>query len=132
MTHNLKNGIEEATMFTEYRNVYNAMGNDKHIKNLHLEIVEAERDLHELQAELAKAEAPYREALKEAEARITKIVLAEGHSVTLFGVEAKYAAGRRSTAWKSVAGELNPPTELVEKYTTVGDPSVTVRVLAHG
>ncbi len=116
-------------MFAEYRKAHDLMSADLIVQGWQRAVENAERNLAMLREGLAQAEMPHRETMALWRERIIETVLAEGHDVILFGVEAKYSKGRRSTAWKSVAGELSPPVELIEKYTTVGEPSVTVQIL---
>lgn len=37
----------------------------------------------------------------------------------------KACAGRRTTAWKKVAEACNAPADIVEKFTTLGDPTMS-------
>jgi len=74
-------------------------------------------------------EDPYRARMDDAQALICQEVVAAGQTVSQFGVEAKYSAGRRSTEWKAVALRMKAPQSLIDEFTTPGNPSVTVRVL---
>jgi len=86
-------------------------------------------ELHEAEISVTQWEDPYRAKMDDAQALICEAVASIGQSVTEFGVEAKYSAGRRSTKWESVARRLNAPQSLIDEFTTPGKPSVTVRVL---
>jgi len=38
-----------------------------------------------------------------------------------------HTAPRRIVGWKSIAEELNPPEELIERYTRLGDPGYRIK-----
>lgn len=109
-------------MFEQYRAAYDAMESDPAIQRARKAIADYQRSLEEL-------ERPYRDRLAIASRGIETIVLSERKSVTLFGVKAKYTKGRETTSWKGVAQDLNPPQELVAKYTKAGEPSVRIKII---
>jgi len=133
--------------FKLYREAHEAMNADATVQQARAAHREAEAKLAEMQAQHAEAErplieelreadmtiafweAPYRANMDDAQAAICVAVAGIGQSMTEFGVEAKYSAGRRSTEWKSIALRMNAPKSLIEEYTTPGKPSVTVRVI---
>lgn len=109
-------------MFKEYREAYDAMEAD--------ETIQWYREaIKEYQATLDKFEKPYRERMAEAEEKIVAAVLPGKQSVTLFGVAGRFFKGRRSTSWKGVAMELEPPQELIEAHSKVGEPRVVVGIV---
>jgi len=108
--------------FEEYRIAYDAMEADP-------AILKARKALADYQASLIEIERPYRDRMCEAAVGITALTLSEQKSITLFGVEARYTKGRETVSWKSVAQDLNPPEELIGKYTKTGEPSVNIKVV---
>jgi hypothetical protein len=108
--------------FEEYRKAHDELDADPVVAALWDGVVAAQK-LH------AEATAPYQDRMRVAEEVIRGMVLEEGHSVTLHGVEARYTKGRASTSWKSVAEAVGAPAEVIAKHTKEGDPSVSVRVV---
>lgn len=109
-------------MFKEYRKAHDEMENNSAIADLR-------EALNQAQEALAQAEKPYRERIAKAADEIKATVLEQGKSVTLFDVEASYKKGRRSTSWKKIAEEMNPPESIISRHTKYGNPSVSVKVL---
>ncbi|MFH1485599.1 MAG: hypothetical protein ABIH46_05985 [Chloroflexota bacterium] len=107
--------------FKAYRLAYDAMEADP--------IVLTARAILKIdQAAVGNAEAVYREAMTEHGQQITAAVLENGKSVTMHDVEAKYTKGRVTPSWKSIASLWMPSDKLVAEHSTVGKPSVSVRV----
>ena len=108
-------------MFKQYRQAYDEMETNEEIQ--------ATRNAIQLyQAKLTELEMPYRDRMKEAAAAITAAVLETGKTTTLFGVVARFFKGRTSVSWKAVANALNPPDELIERYTRTGQPRVQIAI----
>ena len=110
------------TPFYDYKKAYDEMGADATIQRLQVYIDEQVEVLAELQA-------PYFDRMSEAAEEIEGLVMAEGKTIVLSGVRGSYHKGRQSTSWKGIAMELDPPEELVEKHTKVGEPSVIVSIV---
>ena len=108
-------------MFNDYRRAYIEMESD--------ELVQCARDaIEESRSHLAILEAPYRDRLLQASKSITSFVIGEGKSITRDGVIATYNKGRTSTSWKSVAVAANAPQEVIDQFTKIGNPSVSVKM----
>ncbi len=109
-------------MFEGYRQAYDSMEADPAIKR-------ARQAIEQYQASLEKLKAPYREKMAETEAEIVEVILVQRESLTLHGVYARYARGRVSRSWKSIATDMQAPQELIDEHTKVGKPSVSVKVV---
>ena len=107
--------------FFEYRLAHDEMVDDGAVEGLR-NTLKITRDA------LAKIEAPYRERMMRAEEGIKETVLDQQRTVALHGVEATYTKPRKTVKWKAVAQEYSPPDELIEEHTTVGHPSVRIKV----
>ena len=107
--------------FEEYRKAFDEMAEDVNIPALEREIIEA-------QAALAEATSPYLERIQQAEEGIRETVLDQQRTMVLNGIEATYSKPRKSTSWKGVAMTFDPPVELIEEHSKVGNPSVRIKV----
>jgi len=108
-------------MFKLYRQAYIEMESDEEVQQIRGFIADLQDSLEEI-------EAPYRDRIADAKDAITNLVLEEGQSIARHGVRATYKNGRRITSWKSVASELSPSQDLIDQFTTVGKPSVKVKL----
>lgn len=109
------------TPFFDYKQAHDEMEADEKIRRLRAYLSEQQQNLIDL-------EAPYYERMDEAGGRIKELILAEEKTIVMHGVRGSYQHGRHSTSWKLIAAALNPPDELLGKYTKVGPPSVVVSV----
>ena len=109
-------------MFRDYRQAYDEMEANQEIQITRQVIISTKERLAEL-------EKPYRDRIAQAQEEITKAVLQSKKTTTLFGVIAKFFKPRRSTAWKSVAQAMDPPQDLIDKFTKYGEPRVQVSVV---
>ena len=110
------------TPFSDYKKAHDEMGADVTIRRL-------QEYIGTQMKKLAELEVPYHERMAVAAEEIRELVMAEGKTIVLSGVRGSYYKGRRSTSWKGIATELDPPEELVEKHTKVGEPSVIVSIV---
>ena len=107
--------------FEEYRKAYDEMAGDANIPELEMALAEAREAL-------AAVATPYFERMKNAEEGIRETVLDQQRTMVLNGVEAIYTKPRKSTSWKGVAMSYDPPSELIEEHSTIGNPSVRVQI----
>ena len=107
--------------FEEYRKAHDEIAGDANIPKL-------EEALAEAQALLYVATTPYLDRMKCAEEGIRETVLDQQRTVVLNGVEATYTKPRKSTSWKGVAMSYDPPSELIEEHSTIGSPSVRIKI----
>ena len=107
--------------FEEYRKAHDEMEADEALSKAVAGVVFA-MDI------LAELENPYKEKLAKAEEGIKETVLDQQRTMVLHGIEATYSKPRKSTSWKGVAMTFDPPTELIEEHSTVGNPSVRIKV----
>ncbi len=109
-------------MFKEYREATNEME-----ANLAIRIMR--KKIETMQENLGILEQPYHERMKVAAKEITIAVLEQQKSVTLFNIEAKYSKASGRPKWKSVAMEFDPSEELIKRFTGMGKPSVSIKIL---
>ena len=107
--------------FGEYRKAHDEMAEDVNIPALQKNLVEA-------QDALAAVTQPYFERIQHAEEGIKETVLDQQRTMVLNGIEATYSKPRKSTSWKGVAMTFDPPAELIEEHSKVGNPSVRIKV----
>lgn len=107
--------------FFEYRLAHDEMAEDVNIPAL-------EKKLSEAQEHLAAVTQPYLERIQQAEEGIKETVLDQQRTMVLHGIEATYSKPRKSTSWKGVAMTFDPPDELIEEHSKVGNPSVRIKV----
>ena len=107
--------------FEEYRKAHDEMEADETLAKAVAGVVFA-MDI------LAELENPYKEKLAAAEEGIKETVLDQQRTMVLNGIEATYSKPRKSTSWKGVAMTFDPPVELIEEHSKVGNPSVRIKV----
>jgi hypothetical protein len=103
-----------------YETTYIAMEADPQIRA-------ARKQIESLQKRLDKLCEPYESRLSEYESAIKGHVIELGESIKQGHLNCVYYKPRRSTSWKSVAEELDPPQELIEEHTKIGNPSVRIK-----
>lgn len=82
-----------------------------------------------LQEQLMAARSTHLEAAEAAAEIIHSYVIGVAESTEMHGVAARYKAGKRTPRWKEVAMALSPPQELIDQFTTTGEPSVTISLV---
>ena len=107
--------------FEEYRKAYDEMQTDEELTKAGVEVELALLKLGDL-------ETPYTERITAAEEGIKETVLDQQRTMVLHGIEATYSKPRKSTSWKGVAMTFDPPVELIEEHSKVGNPSVRIKV----
>ena len=110
-------------MFKDYKDAYDQM-------EANLDIKINRKAIAFYQERVAELEKPYRDRMATAATAITAAVLETKKTTTLFGVIAKFAKGRKSVSWKSVAQAFRVSDKFVLQYTNFGKPKVTIKIKA--
>ena len=108
-------------MFKNYRQAWLEMESDVRVQSVR-------EDIEANQRELAMLESPYRNKMALAAKVITGLVIEHGEDITRSGITAKLRLGRVTTSWKKVAQEVGAPLEVIDQFTKVGAPSVSIKI----
>ncbi len=107
--------------FEEYRKAHDEMEDDIELEGLRI-------TLKITQEMIAERQEPYLDRLNQASDGISETVLDQQRTMVLHGVEAAFSKPRKSTSWKGVAMTFGPSDELIEEHSTVGSPSVNIKL----
>jgi len=115
--------------FERYRKAYDEMEKDPAVLAARKQAEVLRAKMMEVNELIFDAEKPYWDRMAEAERKIKDIVLAKGESITDYNVQARYTKGYSIISWKKIAEIYNPPVKVIEQYTKVSEPSVSVFIL---